>query len=293
MGRSANWGYTRPMRKAICALAVLIAAHSGFAQTFEVASVKAEPTGSEAPRMVAVIGGPGSKDPTRIRFVNFSFRALTQSAYGVAYYQVSGPEWTEQSHYEVLATLPEGATKEELRSMLQNLLAERFKLAIHREEKTMPLYSLTVASGGPKLLKPAPDRDVSETDSNTQGPVKLTRDKDGYPKLPPGVQMAMMSGPAGNVARLRSHNQPIASLVQNLSGQLAAPVRDDTGLIEKYDFTLSWISQAPGQLPPESEDAGPSLFSAVRQQLGLKLIAKKGPVEIIVIDHAEKQPSQN
>jgi uncharacterized protein (TIGR03435 family) len=291
MKRSANRGYTRPMRKAICALAVVIAAHIGFAQTFEVASVKAEPTGSQAPRMVAVIGGPGSKDPTRIRFVNYSLRALTQSAYDVAYYQVSGPEWTEL-RYEVIATLPEGATKEELRSMLQNLLAERFKLAIHREEKTMPLYSLTVANGGPKLLKPAPDQDASE-DSEKHAPVNLTRDKDGYPKLPPGVNMAMMSGPTGSVARLQSHNQPIAYLVQNLSTQMAAPVRDDTGLIEKYAFTLSWVSQAAGQLAPESEDTGPSLFSAVRQQLGLKLIAKKGPVEIIVIDHAEKQPSEN
>jgi uncharacterized protein (TIGR03435 family) len=292
MKRSANRGYTRPMRKAICALAVVIAAHIGFAQTFEVASVKAEPTGSGAPRMVAVIGGPGSKDPTRIRFVNFSLRALAQSAYDVAYYQVSGPEWTQQLHYEVVATLPEGATKEELRSMLQNLLAERFKLAIHREEKTMPLYSLTVANGGPKLLKPAPDQDASE-DSEKHAPVNLTRDKDGYPKLPPGVNMAMMSGPTGSVARLQSHNQALSYLVQNLSAQLAAPVRDDTGLIEKYDFTLSWVPQAPSPLPPESEDAGPSLFSAVRQQLGLKLIAKKGPVEIIVIDHAEKQPIEN
>jgi uncharacterized protein (TIGR03435 family) len=292
MERSANRGYTRPMRKAICALAVLIAAHIGFAQTFEVASVKAEPTGSQAPRMVAVIGGPGSKDPTRIRFVNYSLRALTQSAYSVAYYQVSGPEWTEQLRYEVMATLPEGATKEELYSMLQNLLAERFKLAIHREEKTMPLYSLTVANGGPKLLKTAPEQDASD-DSDKHGPVNLKRDKDGYPKLSPGVNMAMMSGPTGTFARLQGHNQAIAYLVQNLSAQLAAPVRDDTCLIEKYDFTLAWISHPAGQLPTESEDAGPSLISAVRQQLGLKLIAKKGQVEIIVIDHAEKQPSEN
>jgi uncharacterized protein (TIGR03435 family) len=124
-------------------------------------------------------------------------------------------------------------------------------------------------------------------------PVNLTGDKDGYPKLPPGVNMAVMSGPKGDVARLQGHNQAIAYLVQNLSAQLAAPVRDDTGLIEKYDFILSWIPQPAGQLPSETEDAGPSLFSAVRQQLGLKLIAKKGPVEIIVIDHAEKQPSEN
>jgi uncharacterized protein (TIGR03435 family) len=279
------------MLKENCALAVLIVAQAAVAQTFEVASVKQAPPPSGGRQMVGMTGGPGSSDPARVRFSNVTLRNLVENAYGVAYYQVSGPEWTEELRYELIATPAKDTTKEQFHIMLQNLLAERFHLSIHREPKTMLLYSLTIAKGGPKLRKPVPDEPVP-ADTQAQSPAKITRDKDGYPELPRGTRMAIVSRPTGDLARLQGRNETMPSLVQMLSGQLGAPVQDDTGLIDKYDFTLSWLAQPPGTLP-NNDANGPSIFSAVQEQLGLKLTARKGPVEIIVIDRADKLPVEN
>jgi uncharacterized protein (TIGR03435 family) len=281
------------MRNAARTLALLIlVACAGVAQTFEVASVKLAPPPSG--RMtVGMTGGPGSTDPTRVRFSNFTLRNLVQIAYGVNGYQLSGPDWTGDSRYEVIATLPKDTSKEQFRTMLQNLLKERFKLATHSEQKTMALYSLTVAKGGPKLLKPAPDAPAADTETRSVGSGPPKRDKDGYPDLPPGTRMAIKSEPNGDFARAQGHNETMSYLVRMLSGQVRAPVEDDTGLTEKYDYRLSWIPQPAGSVPPDNEDIGPDLFTALQEQLGLKLSAKKGPVEVIVIDHAEKVPVEN
>jgi len=279
------------MLKENCALAILIVAQAAVAQTFEVASIKQAPPPCGGRQMVGMTGGPGSTDQTRVRFSNVTLRSLVESAYGVAYYQVSGPEWTDDLRYELIATLAKDTTKEQFRIMLQNLLAERFKLSIHRESKTMALYALTIAKGGPKLRKPLPD-EPAPADTQTQSPGKLTRDKDGYPELPRGTRMAIVSGPTGDLARLQGRDEAMRSLVQMLSGQLGAPVQDDTGLTGRYDFTPSWLAQPPGTLP-DNDAAGPSIFSALQEQLGLKLTARKGPVGIIVIDRADKLPVEN
>ena len=95
------------------------------------------------------------------------------------------------------------------------------------------------------------------------------------------------------ILRAQGVAENLEYLVKMLSGQLNAPVVDSTGLTEKYDFTISWVPQPPGGAPPDKEEFGPDLFSALQEQLGLKLVAKKGPVEMLVIDHAEKVPLEN
>ena len=94
-------------------------------------------------------------------------------------------------------------------------------------------------------------------------------------------------------ARWHGHNESMYEIARTLGFQTGAPVQDDTGLTGKYDFTVSWIAQRPGSAPAENDEAGPSLLSAVQEQLGLKLTAKKGPVGIIVVDHAERLPLEN
>jgi uncharacterized protein (TIGR03435 family) len=166
-------------------LAIPLIALPGRAQDFEVASVKAEPP--RAPGEVigmGMTGGPSSADPIRVRIANFTLRDLISRAYDVGGGQVSGPaDWTGELRYEVIAALAKDTTEPQFRVMLQLLLAERFRLAIRREYKTMSVYSLTIASGGPRLLKAAPDKAAADEKTEIQGSAKPTLDKDGYPVI--------------------------------------------------------------------------------------------------------------
>jgi len=101
----------------------------------------------------------------------------------------------------------------------------------------------------------------------------MQKDKDGYPKFPPGVTtMGMISDGGKTRASLQAHNESVGWLVKMLSGQMGAPVMDDTGLKDKYDYAMTWIPEAPGAIPSQSQDlGGPSLMSALQEQLGLRL----------------------
>ena len=190
--------------------------------------------------------------------------------------------------------MAKGTTKEQFRMMLQNLLAERFKLQIHREQKTISLYSLTVGKNGAKLKKPEADP-ISDADADPKPRQPMQKDKDGYPNFAPNVTMMGMISDGGKTrGPLQAHNEPVEWLVKMLSGQMGAPVTDDTGLKDKYDYAMTWIPEAPGSIPAENQDiGGPSLMNALQEQLGLKLTARKGPVEFIVIDRAERTPTEN
>jgi len=260
---------------------------SGFAQdtpAFEVASVKPaniSPGGYSAWSK----GGPGTDDPTRIDYHNISMSGLICHAYGIEYYQIVGPEWITMERYEIAARLPAGTSQEQFHLMLQNLLAERFKLRVHRDRKELPRYSLTVAKNGPRFKPhvntPPPADGTSSDRPKASGPMKT--DGNGYPILDAGTTMAMMNGRA----RIRYEDANIAMLAGMIAGQLRAPVNDETGLTGKYDFLLSWGVQAA-----ESENA-PDLPTAVQEQLGLKLERKKGTVDVIVIDQVERTPTGN
>jgi uncharacterized protein (TIGR03435 family) len=173
--------------------------------------------------------------------------------------------------------------------MLQRLLAERFKLRVHRETRELPLYSLTVGRNGPKLRPHVEAPPAAEADKplpDVQGRIKS--DADGYPILPKGKPIMVMSNER---ARYQWVDTDLAPLVELLADKLGGPVRDDTGLQGKYDIALFW-SMRPLSAQPDA-DTGPNLFVAVQEQLGLKLEKKKGPVEVVVVDHAEKVPTGN
>jgi uncharacterized protein (TIGR03435 family) len=192
----------------------------------------------------------------------------------------SGPPWLQSTRFDVSAKIPGGATKPAFQSMLQNLLAARFKLTVRRENREMPVYELTVAKNGPKFRESSP-KDAPTPDAPQE---KIKADSEGYPILPPGMMMAVIPGHA----RLRSENRPIEWFARMLTNQLGSPVTDATGLPGKYDFVLSWVIEEPGGDP-----TGPTLADAVQSELGLKLQQKKGPVEILVVDHIEKAPTAN
>ena len=259
--------------------------------TFEVASIKpATPLGPMGMR-VNRKGGPGTADPGMYTCENCPLSWVVSEAYELMPFEFAPPDWLENVRFDFLAKVPTGTTKEAFRLMLQNLLADRFKLAVHRDKKAMNVYELTVAKNGPKFLEALP----KETAVENAPPAKLERDRDGFPILAAGTTMAVIPGHA----RMRSDGQTMAWFARMLAGQLHGPVIDATGLKAKYDFVVSWSfgensPPAGGSLEPAvGEPYLPALISAVQSQLGLKLEEKKGQADVLVVDHMEKAPTAN
>jgi uncharacterized protein (TIGR03435 family) len=232
---------------------------------FEIASVK--PGDPNERRR-----GIGSRG-TQLQVLNSSLKAMVGFAYDVENDQIfGGPKWIDADLYTIDARpnaatplpLPNDSTNVKL--MLQSLLAERFKLALHRETRSQPIYELVVAKRGPKL-------------KGTAGP-----DANGR------------QGIFGRPGYWAANNQGIGALVGTLSRQLGRPVSDKTGLTGKYDFTLTYtpelaqpVSGTPRSdaLPPVDPNV-PSIFTALEEQLGLRLESVRGSVEVLVVDNAER-----
>jgi len=263
-------------------MVLVLAAYAQTAQ-FEVASVKpALPPAPGRNAAVAVRGGPGSIDPALARFDNIDLFSLVTMAYGIGRYQLFGPEWLSTARFDISARVPLGATRDQYRLMLQDLLAKRFKLALHHETREIPIYEMTIAKNGPKLKESPVDPD--ESDPGLQPPPR-------WSSPPPG---------AGNVGgSMQSTKQPMEWLIAMLSGMLGRPVTDATGLKGKYDIHLRWGGfglNAP--VAPDNPDVGaaesePPLVQAVQEQLGLKLTPKKAPFDVLVIDHIERVPAED
>jgi uncharacterized protein (TIGR03435 family) len=269
---------------------------------FEVASVK--PAGPQVgvPRPVRIAGGPGTEDPERITFSRYALKGLIASAYDVKDYQVAGPSWLDTERYDVVAKVPEGATKERVNRMLQTLLSDRFKLTFHHETKQFTMYELVVGRNGTKMKATLQDS-TNAANSPAAGTGRgspLQIGKDGLPILPAGRGMIQMQMTGRR--RIAANSQSMPDLADLLGKQLGAPVEDKTGLKGAYDFTLDFAlgsgRGADALIGPEAgltsntADA-PNIFSAVQEQLGLKLEQKKGPIEIFVVDEAEKVPTEN
>jgi uncharacterized protein (TIGR03435 family) len=291
------------------ALAAVTFAAAAQTLSFEVASVKPSPPSPDGRILIMARGGPGTSDPGQISYKGRSLKDLISSAYGVKSFQVSGPGWMDTERFDIDAKIPEGATKEQFNVMMQNLLAERFKLAVHREKKDFPLYELTIAKGGPKL-KPATEDPSAAAGPPPPGPPP--RGKDGFPQLPPGRPGLMMNALPGGHRRVMAMVQPVSVLADMLSNLMDGPVIDKTGLTGKFDFTLEFVPEPGfgagplGAAPPPPPNADPGqpaglaaadqpseLFTALQEQLGLKLERKKGPLDVWVVDRAEKVPAEN
>lgn len=261
------------------------------APVYDVASIKPNKSGTNMVRLMF--------SPDGLSATNGTLQMFITAAYGVENNQISGaPNWVDSERYDVEAKM-DSSTADELRKlneddrmaerqhMLQALLVDRFKLKVHRETKELATYALVVAKDGPKFQEAKPG--------------------DTYPngiKGPDGQSHAgmMFMGREG----LTAQGVPISNLVRHLTRQLGRTVVDKTGLTGKYDFMLRWTpdeSQGamfkgpeggqPGTAGPSTaEPSGPSIFTAIQEQLGLKLESQKSPVEILVIDHVEK-PSEN
>jgi uncharacterized protein (TIGR03435 family) len=308
------------MRKSLGILAFLSTAPL-FCQTapplaFEVASVKAAAPQPGGPGgrggLIRIQGGPGTRDPGRITYTNIPLTLLLTLAYDVKNFQVKAPSWMDSEHYDISAKVPEGATKEQTAVMLQNLITERFQLVLHHETKEMSGYELTIAKTGSKLKEsapedPAPSQPGPPPPSGPPGPPGLPkRDANGFPQLAGrGLLVLMEMTPKGPVAKLSARSQPLSELIKMLGNQLRSPIADKTGMTAKYDFTLEYApdmagmggppppGSAPASGPAATDESGPDVMTAIREQLGLKLDSKKLSVDLLVIDKAEKVPTEN
>jgi uncharacterized protein (TIGR03435 family) len=298
--------------------------------TFEVASVKPSAPITDGRIMVRMRGGPGTPDPGQITYNNVSIKLLLTNAYNVKGYQISGPDWMESERFDITAKMSPDTTKEQFQQMLQNLLAERFHLKLHHQTKEMPMYALVVGKGGSKL-KESVDDPAAATDANgpngggpgagggfgSGGPPRIQLGRDGFPQLPAGAgRGGLMMMAVNGKMRLQASRQKVSQLAEMLSNQLSRPVTDMTELSKIYDFTLDFVpddGQRPMMggmhvAPPQGADGGgaigggpaagnegggPTIFTAVQEQLGLKLDARKGPVDLLVIDTLEKVPTEN
>jgi uncharacterized protein (TIGR03435 family) len=290
-------------------LLLVLAATAAYGQSvnFDVVSIKPAPPPVVGQGMrVGVTGGPGTKDPGRWTCDNLNLSNLVSMAFELRAFQLNSPDWTNNARFNINAKLPEGATKEQFRQMMQNMLIERFALKFHREQKEMQGYELLVGKNGPKFKESEPEK---PKDPNAEAPPapgfvgRPALGKDGFPEMPPGVPGTIMMN---NRARQQWVRVDMQSLAASLSYQAGKPVNDATGLKGKYDVALFWAtSNGPPPPPPPSgggsvdiitpasDVSGPTLFTALQEQLGLRLEAKKVTIEILVVDHVEKLPTEN
>lgn len=262
---------------ALCVPGATFAQETSKPLEFEVASVRqAVPTDSQASsgRRATGAGGSVSITPDRASYRDITLKSLLMRAYGLEPFQISGPAWIESERYDVLATIPEGTAKEDVPIMLQHLLAERFRMTLHSETKDHPGYILGIGKGGSKLKVSAERKESA-----------------------PVAQF--MIGNDSVVETLYGATMP--AFARNLSRKLGRPVIDSTGLSGEFDIvlTLSKGVVLPGAQettadgsPSEPDSSMASLFTAV-QDLGLTLSSDKVPIKCIVVDKAEKMPTEN
>jgi uncharacterized protein (TIGR03435 family) len=227
---------------------------------FDAASVKRSP-----PQPLGKGGSSMKADPGRLTCTNVPLKRYLITAWGLKDYQVSAPDWMNDERYELTATMPAGTPPHEVLLMLQALLVDRFKLATHRETKELAVYALVVDRNGLKL-KPAE-----------------------------GFGTGVSSSPTRRSMRA---NVTMKSFAGTLSGLLDRPVVDMTGLTGGFNISLEW---APDEMPsnPNGSEGraadgvpGPTIYTALHE-VGLKLESRKAPVEVLVVDRAEKVPVEN
>src|SRR6202050_32979 len=265
---------------------------------FEVASVK--PSVESANAMANVSRGLHI-DGAMVSFNGMPLKWYIHYAYTVKESQVSGPDWLNSERVDIVAKLPAGATREQIPAMMQALLADRFKLTIHRESKEFSVYALIVGKGGAKIKESPLDPDTDEGPGKANVDVNVTGgDRGATVSLGKGASVAF------EAQRLVAKKVTMAYLADSLARFVDRPVVDMTDLKGTYDLTLDYnlddvraliLSSAPPgtPLPPrqaEVGETGVSLMDSL-QGLGLKLEPRKAPLDLLVIDHVEKTPTAN
>lgn len=266
--------------------------------TFELASVKIvspfDPMQVNGPHLR---GGPGTSDPGRFGCTWIGLKTLIEMAWELRPVELDGSLLKGQTAgYSIEAKIPPNTSNRDFHLMLQRLLVERFHLAVHWELRTLPVFVLVVAKGGPKLheAEPATEEEaLSIVPAWAQNP-SASRDKNGKLQIPPGhpgVLRAMVGGAFRLMARMQSSGD-IAKAIEQEAGRR---VIDKTGLTGLYDYTLDYSRVMDYSVNGVSRPGGSmeSVNGAVLHQLGLEMKADKAEVSVLVVDHFDPTPTEN
>jgi len=302
-------------RSFICILAVLglidgvVSAQALASPAFEVASVR--PNASSAPANSRFPLGPGdaytpgtlfsATNQPLIVYIRFAFKLGQGDLFRL-------PAWVYDDRFNIEARAQGNPTKDQMRLMMRSLLADRFKLTTHTERQAKPLFDLVVAKTGkpgPQLRAHVSDRScaaASASETGTAAPAAAPSEPSSRSglQLPPIDCGSMGLIPASSPTRGRIGGRSVTIgriaefLTNNAYAGVDRPVRDRTGLVGTFDFSLEWVLPPDRGEPTSSEpaDGGPTFPEALQKQLGLKLKSAKGPVDVLVVDHVE-HPTEN
>jgi uncharacterized protein (TIGR03435 family) len=288
-----------PLRLAVFALIAPLAFCQALPE-FEVASIKLSQPGADFRVNLGY-----HLDGAMVTCKYLSLKDYLRLAYQVKEYQINAPEWMASTRFDITAKLPEGGKEDQIRDMMKSLLAERFHLKMHRESKDFPVYALVEAKGGSKLTESAVDPSDAPVDPS-KPPTNVAAS--GGPE---GVSISLGKGSFFTFAdnHLTGKKLAMASFADLLARFVDRPVVDQTGLKGRYDFDLKVTQEdylamqirsaisAGVTLPPQAMkllevSSGDSLAAAM-QAVGLKLDPRKAPLEVLVIDSADKMPTEN
>jgi uncharacterized protein (TIGR03435 family) len=321
-------------------IGLALTAIAAFAQTkpaFEVASIKPAQPLDMAKMMAAVQNGQMPKigahvDANRAEYTYLDLKSLISLAYHVKPYQITGPDWMANTRFDIIAKLPDKASKDDAPGMLQTLLEDRFKLTIHRTTAEHPVLALVVGKGGPKMKESTevpvaidesvPLKEGEMMQQGPDGPVRVTIGKLGSGVMDMGAKGKIAYGvdPATGTMHMDASMMTMAGFADILTqfsqmaggGATGPQIVDMTGLKGYYqaaiDFSLADLMNmmrsrgmdipggpaggAPGAGAAIDPDGKSSLLEAV-QSLGLKMESRKAMVEQVIVDHIEKAPTEN
>jgi uncharacterized protein (TIGR03435 family) len=334
-----NWSRNAMTAAAIFTVGIFFGQARAAGPEFEVATIKeaAQPT-PELFRSGKIHIGM-TVEGARVDIGGTPLISLLQQAFRVKLFQLIAPDWTRESRWDILAKIPDGGSADQVPDMLQALLADRFKLVVHRESKELPIYALVVAKGGSKLKASLPEADAAADVPANGGfgffPGPPPGGGPGRGPGGPGGESAVIATPQFGTIKLSGSPQEgrihleaskvsMAGLADLLTGMTDKPVLDMTGLSGNYQVVLDaspeeliggmmrsqGLGFGPGgpggpdgpggrgggpvrvQVDGASDPSGGGVFASVAK-LGLKLEARKAPVETIVVDHLEKTPTDN
>jgi uncharacterized protein (TIGR03435 family) len=282
------------------ALSHLITAYAIAQNEFEAASVRPVATTEQRVDIGMHIDG------SLVRFNYLSLLACMRIAYEMKPYQFIGPEWIVTDHFNIMAKLPAGASQDQVRAMLQNLLLDRFRMTVHREKRDFPVYAMTLGKGGLKLKETAPDEAAPDAGAPKSSlDVKATGSAAGvFADLGNGAYFTFADN------QLIGQKLPMWRVADLLSNFMDKPVIDMTGLSSTTNYDLSLEITADDyrtmqiraalksgiNLPPEAPqmaDLPTDSLTAAIEAAGMRLESRKAPQDVIVIDHADKTPTEN
>ncbi len=240
-------------------------------------------------------------DGAMVNFNGMPMKWYIHYAFTVRENQISGPDWLSSERVDIVAKLPAGATREQIPAMMQALLADRFKMTLHRESKDLPVYALIVGKGGMKMKESPLDPDTDDGPGKANVDVNVTGQERGAT-----ISLGKGASVTFDGLRLVAKKVAMPYLADSLARFVDRPVIDMTGLKGTYDCTLDYnlddvraliLSSAPPgtPLPPRQADVGETGVSLMDSlaAVGLKMEPRKAPLDVLVIDRMEKTPTAN